>query len=402
MSKKLAIIAVAALGLSAALLGGAWLLGGDDVFHDPRSMEGLKPLIDLATRKEWRWAGGDTLALDAPVTLHYEPQGKPHVTITGPADAMDHIRFRAGRITSDAPSPPRNKARLQAVVSGVPIRKFVVNGGESLQLGNVDQDEMTIHVNGQGAVGGGGKVGHLTLVMNGPGAANLGALQVGDATVSILGPGDVTLSPHGALKLFVAGEAHIRLLTRPASIKRRILGAAIIETPDGAETTPPSVPPVPPVPPRPGRAATPPTPPTPPRDATPATAIPVPVPMPMTVPAPGASPGTSVVVRDSRNVDLGQVDQDRLVVTVLNSGSVRAQGRVDTLEVNALGDGNVHLEGLAARHVVVSVAGTGNVTVAPGVDAKISIIGSGNVRLTTRPAQIERNVIGSGRIIEQR
>jgi hypothetical protein len=395
MSKMLAIIAVAALGLCTVLLGGAWLLGGDDVFHDPRSMEGLKPLIDLATRKEWRWAGGDTLALDAPVTLHYEPQGKPNVTITGSADAMDHIRFRAGRITSDAPAPPHNKDRLQAVVSGVPIRKFVVNGGESLQLGRVDQDEMTIHVNGQGAVGGGGKVRHLTLVMNGPGAANLGGLQVGDATVSILGPGDVTLSPHGALKLFVAGDAHIRLLTRPASIQRRVLGRAIIEMLDGAETTAlpsaASVPPVPPAPPRPGEIS-----------AQEQIQAQVQAQMQAVMRTAPGMPPERVVINDKKNVDLGHIDQPRLVLVVPGTASVRAEGRVDTLEVNAIAEGNVHLEGLAAQHVIVNVTGAGNVTVAPSIDVKVNIVGSGNVRLTTRPSQIERNVIGSGRIIEMR
>jgi hypothetical protein len=391
MSKMLAIISVAALALCAVLLGGGWLLGGDNVFHDPRSMEGLKPLIDLATRKEWRWAGGDTLALDAPVTVHYEPQGKPHVTITGPADAMDHIRFRAGRITSDVPPPPRNKDRLQAVVSGVPIRKFVVNGGENLQLGHIDQDELTLHINGGGMVGGDGKVRDLTLVMNGPGEADLGALQVGDANVSILGPGQVTLSPHGALKLFAVGDANVTLLSKPANFQRRIFGGATVQTPDGTQTAPPRE-----------------TPPVPPRDATPAIAAPTPMPVPRgggagsTAGHDAGAPRNRVFVRGNDNINLGHIDQDRLIVDVTNSGSVTAEGRVDRLEVHIMGPGNANLGALTARQVSVDIAGAGNAIVAPTESVKANIAGSGNVRLTTKPSQIERHIIGSGRVIEAR
>src|SRR5690348_11001542 len=136
MSRMLAVISGVGLALCAGFLSLAWWIGGDNVFHDPRSMQGLKPLIDLATHKEWRWAGGDTLALDAPMTVRYEPHrmgegGRPGVAVTGPAETVKHVRFRDGRIGADAPVP-RGKSRLQAVVRGIPIRKFVVNGGESL------------------------------------------------------------------------------------------------------------------------------------------------------------------------------------------------------------------------------------------------------------------------------
>lgn len=404
MSKMLAIISVAGLALCAALLGGAWALGGDDIFHDPRSMEGLKPLLDLATHKEWRWAGGDTLALDAPITVRYEPRskpegGKPNVSITGPADAMDHIRVQAGRITGDVAKPAPDAARLQAVVSGIPIRKFVVNGGEKLQLGHIDQEELTVHINGGGSVSGDGKVQNLTLVMNGPGTADLGALQVDDANVSVLGPGNVTLSPHGDVKLFLAGNALVRMLTRPASIKRRVIGSAVIQILDSSDITPGPVAP---------RAATPATP------ATPPGAAPMPMPMPVPVPVVPQEPPRppvgdvnavthdKVFVRGSQNVDLGHVDQEHLSVMIGGNGSVKAEGRVDVLDVQIGGNGNANLGGLAARRVVVNIAGNGNATVAPAEELRANILGSGNVRLTTRPQSIERHVVGDGRVIELR
>ena len=110
----------------------------------------------------------------------------------------------------------------------------------------------------------------------------------------------------------------------------------------------------------------------------------------------------SVTVRNHRDIDLGHIEQQRLKVAVLASGSVRAEGRVDLLQVQVMGSGEVNLGKLAARKVEVTIAGSGDVTVAPGDELKVNIMGSGDVHLTTKPEKIERAIMGSGKIIEPR
>jgi hypothetical protein len=107
-----------------------------------------------------------------------------------------------------------------------------------------------------------------------------------------------------------------------------------------------------------------------------------------------------LTVRGKENVDMGHIEQERLVVTVSGQGSARAEGRVEELEVQVMGSGNANLGRLTAGNVKVTVAGSGNVTVAPTENVKVNIIGSGNVRLTTKPVQIERRITGSGHVIE--
>lgn len=367
MSKTLALVAAISLVLCVAFLGAARWIGGDAIFHDPHALGGLRPLIDMATRKEWRWAGGDTLAVDAPMTLHYLPQGKPNVTITGPAEAVEHVHFREGRIGSDAVSPKG----LKAVVSGVAIRKFLVNNGETLELGHVDQPDLEIHINSNGTVRGDGKVGRLKLTINGSGNAELGGLSVGDATVTLFGSGNATLSPHGAVTLIAAGSGRLTLLTRPRSIDRKVLGSATIV--EG------SAPPSPPAPPPPPPPAT-----------------------PMAAPVPSGGSvisGDNVMANDNNDLDLGHIDQRRLNITVSASGAVKAEGKVDELSVRALASGPVHLGKLVARKAVVVLAGSADVTIAPTQDAQITILGSGNVHLLTRPATVSRTIVGSGHII---
>jgi len=45
--------------------------------------------------------------------------------------------------------------------------------------------------------------------------------------------------------------------------------------------------------------------------------------------------------------------------------------------------------------------GSGSATVAPSQELNAQILGSGDVHLMTRPARIERSIMGSGRIIEE-
>jgi hypothetical protein len=279
---------------------------------------------------------------------------------------------------------PRGQARVQGVVSGVPIRKFVVNGGEHLELGHIDQEKLTLNINGAGVVSGGGKVGQLTLIMTGPGKADLGNLAVQDAKITIVGPGKATLSPHGEVKVFVAGTGHVTLNTQPASIERSIWGSGVIETPRGVHGTKPS---------RGSNEALPPT-----ADATPAAATNTPNPMLRTSGA--GRPPNRVSVRGGENLNLGYIDQDRLTVDITGNGSFTASGRVDRLEVNVLGTGDADLGALTARRVKVLIASSGNAVVTPTQEVRVNISGSGNVRLTTKPEQIEREIVGSGRVIE--
>jgi len=405
MPKTLVISSVAGLLVSAACLGLAVQIGGDDIFHDARALEPLKPLIDVASHKAWRWNGGDTLALDAPINIRYESQafqgGTPQVSVTGPAELVQHVLVSQGRIGADASVTHASDRKMEAVVSGMAIRKFIVNSNENLDLGEIDQPGLDLHVNGSGTVSGRGKVDRLNLTIAGPGKANLGGLEVMDnAKISILGSGDTSLSPHGSVKLFIAGSGNLQLLTRPTDLRQTIVGSGDVSQLAGeaakealkaqeiarlaTESALQAVdnarigeqvrrqmerqwgqPPMPPMPPE------------------------------------TLNNDGKVIARGSKDVDLGHIERDSLSVTVANSGSLTAEGKVDRLTVNVMGSGHAELGKLAARSVTVMVMGSGSATVAPSEKLTANIMGSGDVRLTSHPASIQRSIMGSGRVVEE-
>jgi hypothetical protein len=391
----LAILSAAGLALCAVFLGLAFLIGGDDVFHAPGSLERIKPLIDMATRKEWRWGGGDTLALNAPMNVRYEPKGPPRVSVTGPAELMKDVRVSEGRIASQAPRQTTGR-KLEAVVSGVPIRKFVVNGGENLNLGHIDQPELEVHLNGAGTVSGEGRVEDLNLVIAGAGNADLGRLSVtADAKVSILGSGTASLAPKGDLRLFIAGNGKLELLSTPKSISRTILGYGDVSTaqhPSPPPPAPPSMLPPSPLPVQVEQQVQ--------RIEQQAQAI-----QQQAMANAKVYSNTDTgefVLRGSRETNFGRIERDSAKISVMNSGTATAEGKVDRLTVNVMGSGNAQLGKLSARDITITVAGSGEATIAPGESANITILGSGKVYLQTRPQRIDRRIMGSGQIIEAR
>jgi len=407
MANKLFIVTGSGLLLSAAFLGAAVMIGGDDVFHDARSFEKMKPLIDMASHKTWGWKGGDTLAMDAPINIRYEPKGPPQVSVTGPAELLQHVKVTDGRIATDTSVTRESGKRVEAVVSGMPIRKFVINGGENLDLGEIDQPGLDLHINGTGSVRGRGKVERLKLTIAGPGDADLGGLSVtGDANISILGSGDASLSPHGSVRLFIAGSGDLKLLTKPTELRQTIIGSGEVSQLAGeaakealrsVEISRTAI-----------EAA---------RQAVDKAQIQEQVqqqverqmalvPVPPSPPMPkgnwvSSDPKSgSVFLRGSRDTDLGHIDQQSLKITVANSGSVTAEGKVEDLSITVLGSGDADLGKLVARIVTVQIMGSGDATVAPSEKLTATIMGSGDVRLKTRPAQISRQIMGSGEIIE--
>lgn len=422
MPRTLVISSVAGLALCVGFLGLARAIGGDDIFHDARSLERMKPLIDLASHKAWRWNGGDTLALDAPINIRYEPrglpQGSPQVSLTGPAEVLQHVRINDGRIAVDTNIPRASGKQIQAVVRGATIRKFVVNGGENLDLGEIDQQGLDIHLNGHGTVSGRGKVEQLNLIIAGSGKADLGGLSVtGDSNISILGSGDASLSPHGRVKLFIAGSGDLQLLTKPSELRQTIVGSGEARQLEGkaAKAALQSL--------ETARIAS--------EAANSAIRSTlgnggigeiaaeaarkgiesaeidrhvregIAQGLSQSMPVTNANTG-NIDLPGNSDINLGQIEQEELKVTISGSGSITAEGKVDRLTINIPGSGHARLGKLAARKVSVMMMGSGSATVAPSEELNAQIMGSGDVHLVTRPARTEQSIMGSGHIIQER
>jgi Putative auto-transporter adhesin, head GIN domain len=103
-------------------------------------------------------------------------------------------------------------------------------------------------------------------------------------------------------------------------------------------------------------------------------------------------------IRGSGELDLSDTKQDVLRITIHGSGAVTASGEAHEVSLDAAGSGRADLGRLVTQQANARIRGSGEVDLAPREDADISISGSGVVRLHGAVGQIHSHVSGSGQI----
>jgi Putative auto-transporter adhesin, head GIN domain len=100
----------------------------------------------------------------------------------------------------------------------------------------------------------------------------------------------------------------------------------------------------------------------------------------------------------SAELDLSDIKQDALHITMHGSGTITASGEVHEASLHATGSGRADLSRLVAQQVSARTSGSANVDLAPRDEADISISGSAVVRLHGTGARIRSHVSGSGQV----
>jgi hypothetical protein len=95
---------------------------------------------------------------------------------------------------------------------------------------------------------------------------------------------------------------------------------------------------------------------------------------------------------------LNGLKQDHIKLSIKGSGSIKADGKVETADLHIGGSGDINIAAVQAAVAKVDIRGSGNTDIAPTDEADIHIAGSGDVNLHTNPKKLETHIAGSGRI----
>jgi hypothetical protein len=98
------------------------------------------------------------------------------------------------------------------------------------------------------------------------------------------------------------------------------------------------------------------------------------------------------------DLDLQQIEQDRLKIVITGRAKVRANGKVDNLDIEIMGRGDTLAKDLIADTVKILIAGRGDIETSPIDDADITIMGRGDVSLYTEPRHLDTSIMGRGNI----
>ena len=106
----------------------------------------------------------------------------------------------------------------------------------------------------------------------------------------------------------------------------------------------------------------------------------------------------TVKLSGATTVTIENLAQPELALIVSGSGRVEAQGAVERIAVTLSGSGDVRLADVALKRLTAKISGSGSLEAGPKDEADLTLSGSGQVRLLTRPAALRSKVSGSGRV----
>lgn len=105
----------------------------------------------------------------------------------------------------------------------------------------------------------------------------------------------------------------------------------------------------------------------------------------------------SLAIAGSGDIHAPSITGDSLKVSISGSGDVKLGGKVSGLTANISGSGDIRAGDLEAQRVSVSIAGSGDATVRARESLNVSVAGSGDVRYFGDPA-VTKSVLGSGKV----
>lgn len=98
------------------------------------------------------------------------------------------------------------------------------------------------------------------------------------------------------------------------------------------------------------------------------------------------------------NIQIEDLRQPLFKLSMAGAGNIEASGKVERLEVEAGGAGNVDLTNLETGDAEVTLAGFGNADINASGKVDASIAGAGNITLHRKPRELRTNVVGLGNV----
>jgi hypothetical protein len=251
MNKRLALIAVVSLSVSAAcgllaVLTSASVGGGHRSWaattrtcaamlwakksgfpratgQDDGASASAPRIVDLA------WRGSDAVEVDIPARVHYRPGPNAQASVSGDAELVGHVRMRDGTLEWDTIVDCFPADDLVVQLTGPAVPAWTLNGSGALDLSDIKQDVLRITMHGSGTVTASGDAHETSLDVAGSSRADLSRLVTQQAVTRIRGSAEVDLAPREDADISIAGSAVVRLHGAVARIHSHISGSGQIK-----------------------------------------------------------------------------------------------------------------------------------------------------------------------------
>lgn len=107
-----------------------------------------------------------------------------------------------------------------------------------------------------------------------------------------------------------------------------------------------------------------------------------------------------IALNGSGNIQVSGYSGSSLTVGLNGSGNITLDGTTDEVKITLDGSGHILADRLHAKTATAAVNGSGNITLFASDSLDATVSGSGNIRYSGNPANVRRNISGSGSIHE--
>ena len=231
MTGKLGFVAAAGTIGAVVFLALGIGLSGPDWVYAGGSWIGGQSTCGAATssRKEITlpFTAGDSLTIEVPASVHYQPGDKAQAVVSGDSALLDHVRIEGGRIGLDC-EPGWFASRLDISLSGPAISEWKVLGSGDLALSQINQPELRLSIRGSGSVAATGTAQTVGLEISGSGSGRLKNLIAQSARIEIRGSGDAQITAQADAEVSISGSGDVELYGHPTMRRSEIRGSGSI------------------------------------------------------------------------------------------------------------------------------------------------------------------------------
>jgi hypothetical protein len=168
-----------------------------------------------AVTREIPWDGSESLSVGVPASVRFvQSTGPGKVIVTGPRRSVESFTADGGYL--DDARWHTGKA-LDIVVHAPKITRFSLKGSDKLVVEGFDQPELVIETVGRAEVKASGRVGHLTLRLQGIGWVDLGQLAAQEAEMTLTGSRHALVAASD--KARISGNGSVVLVAKPKSLE---------------------------------------------------------------------------------------------------------------------------------------------------------------------------------------
>lgn len=231
MTGKLAFVATAGLIGAVVFLALGIGLSGPDWVHAGGAWIGGQSTCGAATatRKEITlpFSAGDSLTIELPASVHYQPGDKAEAVVTGDPALLDHVRMEGSRLSLDC-EPGWFAPRFDVNLSGPPISDWKVLGSGDVTLSQINQPELRLSIRGSGSVAATGTAQTVGLEISGSGSGRLKNLIAQSAQIEIRGSGDAQITAQADADVSISGSGDVELYGHPTMRRSEVRGSGRI------------------------------------------------------------------------------------------------------------------------------------------------------------------------------